>query len=227
MIRYKALVPISDLRRFEAKLRERESIVVEYVIPDVQYKQIQTDGESGVLAVLVPESPFLPHRVNIRNDHHFYIRAGGACSPLPLAIVEDMFSRRMSPRLEVFLRQTHFGESRRLRLCLRNSGKASARAPFVVISLPLEWGNTGYELDGNRPLASWLCTNTYLQETGRFMTWNDGNKYVIHPGQELELLNLQPDGYIGVNVPVEFKMKYFAYADGMAQQAGEAGITTT
>lgn len=219
------LVPISNLRHFEAKLRERESTLVEYVVPDVQYKAVPGKGGSGVLAMLVPQSPLLPHRVNLKTDHHFYIRAGGAFSPLPLSIVEDLFSRRASPKLELFLKQTQAGSIREVRLCLRNIGKASARFPFVVILLPQFLNPNGYELDGNARLTSWVHTRTYRGQGGRFMTWRDGNRHVVHPEQELELLDLStsPTQLAGT---MKFTIKYFAYAEAMAPQSGECEIAT-
>jgi len=219
------IVPISDLKRFEAKLRERESTLVEYVVPDVQYKPIPLAGESGVLAMFVPQSPLLPHRVNHKNDHHFYIRAGGVFSPLPLSIVEDLFSRRTSPILELFLKQTQGGSPRKICVCLRNRGKVTARFPFVVLKLPDYLSPTGWELDENTRLTSWISTRTYHGQSGKFVTWNDGNKFVIHPGQELEILNLSTLG-TQISGNMEFSIEYFLYADAMASKSGIESVKT-
>jgi hypothetical protein len=224
--RIQQLVPISDIVKFEAKLRDRESSLVEYVVPGVEYKSIVDRNGGGFLAVLIPQSPMVPHRVNRKSDHHFYIRAGGTFSPLPLTIVEDLFSRRASPALEVFLKQTTGGSVHIFRLCVRNTGKATARFPFIVISLPIVLAPSGYELDGNSRLTSWISTRQYKGKDGRFLLWNDGNRYAIHPDQELEVLELTtmhaPASVSGI---FTFTVEYFVYAEGMSPRKGICEIT--
>jgi hypothetical protein len=57
------------------------------------------------------------------------------------------------------------------------------------------------------------------------VTWNDGNKFVIHPGQELEILNLSTLG-TQISGNMEFSIEYFLYADAMASKSGIESVKT-
>jgi len=204
--------PIKDLRRFESALREYESRLVERLVPGVEYKQIETSPGEGMAAIYVPESPHLPHRS--LQDHKFYIRAGGTFSSIGVSLIEEMFSRRKKPMLEFLVKDN-------LTVVLANRGEASARHPYVVFRLPDLVGGTGYELDGNTRLTSWIHQYEYKSIKGRFLAFKGGGNLVIHPHAEVPLLELRGhQGPPGSAPTTSIEFEYHVYAEDMIPREG-------
>lgn len=211
-----SIAPITGLKVFESRLRELESRVVERSVPGVKYRAIRTSRDAGLLAILIPESPWLPHRS--RKDRHFYIRSGGAFTPLDLNLVEDLFFRRQRPKLEFFARRQSVD---RVILGLRNVGESSAKSPFLVVGLPAGLSEAGSELDGKSRLTSFVRVQQYLGRPGRFITFVKGHDLVIHPGSEVPLVRLLLSGS---RAQVR-RLEYYIYAEGMAVQHGTLDYT--
>lgn len=180
-----SIKPIQQLKRFESALREYESRAVERHVLGVEYKPIKTAGEDeGILAILIPESPHLPHRS--LKDKDFYLRAGGVFSPLPLTLIEDLLFRRVRPKLNI-----HFYAQERdlfnIVVILRNDGKVSARWPYITIRLPNAVEPPKYELDGT-VLHTWIVMEEFQGKVGAFLVFRNGANLIVHPGTEVPLL---------------------------------------
>ena len=155
------LKPIRELRRFESALREQESRVVERLVVGVQYKRLNTAPDEGLIAIYVPASDCPPHRSQI--DSKFYLRAGGTFSSMPISLIEDLFARRQRPALQFIVREASHQE---LIVALANHGRASARNPYVIFRIPQGVTQSGYELNGNTRLESWIQVYEYKGQKG-------------------------------------------------------------
>jgi hypothetical protein len=211
---------IHQLQKFESRIRELETRGIERLVEGIEYKSIPTKGDSGVLAVYIPQSKRPPHR-SLR-DYKFYMRAGGVFTSIDLKVIEELFHRRLTPKLKFFVRQEN---SQAIRLCLRNVGEATAKSPFVVFSMPNAIGPTGYEMDGNTRLVSCIQMSNYRGSAGRFMQWQDGANRVVHPDQELQIIELRCRA--GGNFPSgnRFQFEYYVYAEGMPPETGKYEFT--
>ena len=206
---------IHELRKFESRMRELESRGIERLVAGIEYKTITTGEDKGLLAILIPQSSRPPHR-SLR-DYKFYMRAGGTFSSLDLKVIEELFHRRMTPKLEFFVKQA---DSMTIVLCLRNGGEATAKSPFVVFSMPPSIQHTKYELDGNNRLTSCLPMSSYRGRAGRFMEWRDGMSFVVHPEQEVQIIALRrktPGQFTPGN---HFLFDYYVYAERMPPEVG-------
>lgn len=206
--------PIAEIGKFESRLRELETRVVERVVAGVEYKVIKTEVGSGLVAVYIPQSPWLPHRS--RKDNKFYLRAGGTFQPLDLNIVEDFFFRRSHrPKLELHYHTQDYS----IFLSLYNAGRATAKYPYVILELPRTLRDTGHEVDGNTPLSSFVRMSEYQGEKGRFYTFQAGSNFVIHPDASIPILQLIVDAK-NQNHPI----KYQIYAENMEPLEGILNI---
>ncbi|MDD5438006.1 MAG: ATP-binding protein [Patescibacteria group bacterium] len=205
--------PIKNMAKIESALREQESRLVERAVFGVEYKAIPMDGDQGLIAIFIPESARLPHRS--MKDRHFYIRAGGTFQALDLNIIEDLFSRRLRPKLEFILRPLGGNE---FMVCLANPGEVTAKDPHVVFRIPDHFNTTGYELDGNTRLHTWVQINDYKGQKGRFLAFQDGINRPVHPSSEIQLLQLRYD----LNKPSVpyFSIEYHLSAENMPQVDG-------
>lgn len=186
------LVPINDLRQFESSLRELESRIVERNIVGVEYASIETEPGKGLLVVYIPQSPSLPHRSLA--DHNFYIRAGGTFQPLDLPLIEDLFQRRLRPKLSFVAK--HLGD-RQIWIYLRNTGEGTAKNPYLVFNLPEGLGLSLWELDGNTRQASCVLMSSFKDFNGHFVAFKDGAVMPIHPQAEVPIARLDATGRVG------------------------------
>jgi hypothetical protein len=209
-----AITPITNVNKFESRLRELESRIVERPINGVEYRSILTSGEEGILAVYIPQSVWLPHRST--KDSKFYIRAGGTFQSIDLNLVEDLFfRRRFRPKLELSI---HVRDRNNIIISIVNSGQACAKNPYIIIKLPPTVGVSGYELDGNTHLTSFVRLNQYRGENGHFLSFAKGMNMVIHPDSEIPLLCLQT----GSSTTAPHCIQYFIYAEDIPVFNGES-----
>jgi hypothetical protein len=208
-----ALKPIKELRKFESALREHESRIVERIVTGVEYRCLPTGDDEGLLAVYVPESERPPHRSQV--DSKFYIRAGGVFSSMPVTIIEDLFARRQRPALELSIRENSNHE---FIVSLMNRGKTSAKHPYVVLGLGSEFSPTGFELNGNTRLESWVTILEYKGMKGRFVAFQAGHSLVVHPDSEVALLALRyapGERELRGRVTLTWSFNYYVYAENM------------
>ncbi len=208
-----ALKPIKELKKFESVLREHESRIVERIVAGVEYRRLPTGEDEGLLAVYVPESDRPPHRSQV--DSKFYIRAGGVFSSMPVSIIEDLFARRQRPALELCIRDDSGHD---FIVSLRNRGKNSAKHPYVVLGLTPDFSPTGYELNGNTRLESWVTVAEYKGIKGRFVAFQAGHSLVVHPDSEVALLKLRyasTERNLGGRMTTTWIFCYYIYAENM------------
>ena len=146
-------------------------------------------------------------------DSKFYIRAGGTFSAIGVSLIEDLFSRRQKPALELLIK-IHGG----ITVYLANRGQVSARHPYVVIRLPNSIATTGFEIDGNSYLRSWIRMSSYKNTEGHYWAFRDGSATVVHPHTEMPLLSLKHGQGQVPNESLEFV--YHIYAENMAPKEG-------
>lgn len=206
-----AICPITDVKKFEARIRELESRVVERLVPNVEYKRIETGNGNGILAIHMPESNRLPHRSLM--DHKFYMRAGGTFQPLDLNIIEDLFARRSAPDLELDAKAISDTD---IVIYIKSTGKASAKSPFLAFAMPDLFSLTGYELDGNTKLTSCRQVRGYKELEGRVVLYTAGAAEVVHPGSEIPFVKIR--GSFRMQSGYAFQMEYFIYAEHMAEK---------
>jgi len=209
-----AIVPISELKKFESGLREIESRVVERNIQGVEYKRLEAEPEKGLLAVYVPQSLTPPHRSLV--DRHFYIRAGGTFQPLDLPLIEDLFHRRRRPALSFLARNVGDG---RIWIYLKNIGEGTARDPFLVFELPGGLELSGWELDGNTKQTSCMLMTSFKEFRGYCVAFKAGFSTPVHPQAEVPIAELKLAGRISNDQTC--KVKYYIYADDMVPVEGE------
>lgn len=214
-----SIAEIQGLKAFESRMRELETRGVERLIEGIEYKAIEKKKDTGILAIFIPQSRRPPHR-SLR-DFKFYIRAGGTFSSLDLNIIEELFHRRSMPELDFCVR---YENSSHVRVILKNAGEASAKAPFMVFSMPEGFSPTGFELDGNTRLTSCIRAASYRNSAGRFIEWKDGPKFVIHPEQEIQIIELRhvPGTFVS---GAKSKFRYHLYSEGMERREGEFEFT--
>ena len=214
-----AIVPISELKKFESGLLEIESRVVERNIQGVEYKRLETEPEKGLLAVYIPQSLTPPHRSLV--DRHFYIRAGGTFQPLDLPLIEDLFQRRLHPALSFEAKVT---DGLNIYIYLQNTGEATAKNPYLVFQLPEGLSLSGHELDGNTRQTSCVRLSSFNKLPGKFIAFRNGNMTPIHPKSEVPLLSLLIIN--GQSVGRTFKFNHYIYADDMAPVVAEFVLMT-
>ena len=207
------IVPITDVQKFESRLRELESRVVERPINGVEYRSILTSEGEGIVAVYIPQSDWLPHRST--KDSKFYIRAGGTFQSIDLNLVEDLFfRRRLRPKLEL---SVNVREKDNITVSVINNGQGCAKNLYIVIKYPTTIRLSGFEIDGNTRLTSFVHINEYRGERGRFLSFRNGTNLVIHPDSEMPLLSLQR----GSNTKSSHTIQYYIYAEDMPMFMGE------
>lgn len=185
--RIERIVPINELAKFEADLREYETRAVERAITGLQYKAIKTDINEGILAVYVPQSDYGPHRSTV--DRHFYMRAGDSFKPMDLNMIEDLMFRRI--RTDIDVKIIYIKEYNDLYVAVENKSRVIAKNPYFVIKFPQEVRPTGFELDGNHPLRSWHHLEEFQGERGYFSEYADSTSLVVHPGTVRRLMSLR------------------------------------
>lgn len=213
-----AEVPISQLRRFASRMREMESRIVERLVTGVEYREIITAEEQGFLCIHVPASSALPHRS--LKDHKFYLRAGGTFNSIDLNLVEDLFSRRRKPDLELFAQAI---SSTQIQIGLRNTGEGTARNPFLILELHPGTELSNWELDGNRRMSSCIVIPRHRGRNGKFVSFKDGANHPVHPGSEVLLFEIRFNGTVAPGLVLPFN--YWIYADDMPAKAQEFVFT--
>ncbi|MBP7796388.1 MAG: ATP-binding protein [Elusimicrobiales bacterium] len=204
--------PINNLKNFEDKLRELETRKVERNVVGVEYKAIPIEEDKGLMAIYIPQSQNPPHRSLI--DYKFYIRAGNTFQSMDLSIVEDLFHRRLRPKLSF---KAVCVDSMFIDIRLYNDGEVTANNPYLVINmLSNSFTPTDYDF---YKISNCETLREYKGERGYFIAYKDGYKTPIHPKSEVTLFKLQ--GSTTLKSGDNFKFKYFIYADNMTPVEGE------
>jgi hypothetical protein len=125
-----SLKPIDGHAKFRAKLMDSILNATHPVADDIRIECIDsTTDESGYVRCLIPPSSKPPHRA-ILADHQYWKRVSTGHRRMEHYELEDVFGRRLRPRLKLFIEQLPRDCSDQLvdvRLFLLNEGRGVAR----------------------------------------------------------------------------------------------------
>ena len=133
------LKPITGHTKFRAKLMDSVLNATQPVADDVQISSIDSTDGSGYVKCLIPASTKPPHRA-ILAEHQYWKRVSTGHRRMEHYELEDVFGRRLRPRLKLFIEQAPREGSDPfvdVRLFLLNEGRGVARhAGFICKFLP-------------------------------------------------------------------------------------------
>jgi hypothetical protein len=126
---------IKNVQRFLERLDREAADLTEPPISGLDFFAIESPTESGagVVAILVPASDAVPHRV-LKGPNDYYIRIGTRTQPMSHQLLAEQFGRRPVPRLQVRLKIGGEGTMCRMHIGLRNWGRGVARQPAIHFS---------------------------------------------------------------------------------------------
>ncbi len=146
---------ISPLSLFLSKLNQYTGDAATPIVDGVQHRKIVDTNDRGFAVTLVPASDAGPHMAKLGVDRYMK-RSGSQFLKMEHFEVDDMFGRRKRPVLRLGWRNTaparqgngdiHF----RIVLGIENSGRGSAKAPFLTLRVEPPHRLSDYGLDGNR-----------------------------------------------------------------------------
>jgi hypothetical protein len=185
--------PIAPLSTFLSKLNEFTGEAANPLVDGVIHKGIESSADSGFAVTLVPASDSGPHMAKLGEDR-YYKRSGSRFAKMEHYEVADMFGRRQRPLLELSYRLNRrnidpgIGIVTQVTLALKNSGRGSAKAPFLDVTYPSE----DYYIDlakGIHGGRSGALVKPVPVTAGRrfFVGYAD---FVVHPGVGFDFAEL-------------------------------------
>lgn len=204
---------IQPLSLFLSRLNELTGDSVSPQVDGVKHKILETDNNGGFAVTFVPESDSGPHMAKL-GENRYYKRSGDSFYVMEHFDIEDMFGRRKKPNLALTIKVPN-KHNPSIIVCLKNTGRGSAKAPYLAFEIPHPWKLSPYGLDGNRsqgPLP-------YLKARGneRTVRFGANSNTVIHPDTELEIAVI----YLGIGKSLEdlpdegLDIKYEVTAENM------------
>lgn len=176
-------VPLTDAAAFRAELEAKTPELLTPPNSGVRSVVIRADDTSsaGFVATLVVASDRPPHRSNVAKRREYYKRSGSTFYPMEHFDLEDMFGRRMAPRLAlrggIHDAIPRFNPSASSQVCtiryaigLENVGRRIAQYPFLT-----------FDFTGNYSRAQ-LPTLWLPYVPGSDWRHVGGADHVIHPG---------------------------------------------
>jgi hypothetical protein len=183
-----ALQPIDKVHLLVSRLNSLTGEAVDPTVAGVQHRAVEKSPNVGFVISLIPESDTGPHMAKLGDDR-FYKRVGDSFYRMEHYDVADMFGRRRRPKLELFYRVIGTGSNAEVHLGLRNSGRATARAPYFAFACTPPLARSSYGLDGN--MTEGL---KFLRFASTDFPWKYGGgmDFAIHPhmGHEVACINL-------------------------------------
>jgi hypothetical protein len=145
---------IELLSLFISKLNQYTGDAATPVVDGVVHRRVVIGEDRGFAVTLVPASDSGPHMAKLGVDRYFK-RSGSQFLRMEHFEVEDLFGRRKRPVLKPWWRAVV--RSRRgdgdidyqVVLGIENSGRGSARAPFLSVRIEAPYQLGEYGLDGN------------------------------------------------------------------------------
>lgn len=198
---------IDRLGRFITRLNELTGEATKPSIDGVRHKPILDGNDRGFAVTLVPESESGPYMAKLGEDR-YYKRSGDAFYRMEHYDLEDMFGRRKKPKLDLTARVVGRGARTSIILGIENTGRGTARAPYLAFNVTAPFGPSMFGLDGN--------TNDGLPKLhfGQRLKYRYGasGDFVIHSNtiHEVTALNLgmnaPPDAIPDDDIVVEFEI---------------------
>lgn len=226
--------PIQEIQGFVSQVTELASQVTDPIAQGIQSHWIPADNDpsAGFGLIHIPESTLPPHRVVLKQEGlqgNYYIRSGSSFVVASHTQLEDMFGRRPKPTLDLSLRlnpggsaggRQHFD----LVLGIQNSGRASARAPFLSVKVMTPYTISEYGIDGNRNFGLDPIARSHGSDE---IGYGSSSTSVIHPGVTLDV------AAVSLKIPFEAKpseissveIKYRIAAENSQLVEGEREFT--
>lgn len=127
---------VEDASLLVQKLNEHTGQCVSPIVEGVRHEAILTGVENrGFVKTFIPESDSGPHMALLgRDKHRYFKRSGDSSYPMEHYDITDMFGKRKRPVLNMTYSLHNFtSKSKRIRFILENSGRGTAKSPFVAI----------------------------------------------------------------------------------------------
>ena len=212
---------IKNVPLFISKLNEFTGIAVNPIVEGVLHKSILINEKDGFAITLIPESDSAPHMAKFSEDR-YYKRSGDSFYKMEHYDLEDMFGRRKKPSFELITEVIELRTGSRERgvvimIRLMNSGRGTAKAPYLEIKTPFKcsWAEYGYDGNGRTGLDQIIYhTSASIVKFG-----SDANT-VIHPSISIPISRLIY-GYDENNIREEIhdiEVHYKAIAEGISLQ---------
>ena len=205
------LNPITPYQLLVARLNELTGMGVVPIVEGVQHKGIEIDGEHGLAVTFIPESISGPHMA-LLGENRYYKRSGDSFRQMEHFDIEDMFGRRKKPKLELICETRVRGSEFRAKISIKNSGKGSAKAPYLAFAVNPPFAQDPYGLDGNHNFGMKKLrqsTTTYPYQFG------EDNTFVIHPGISHDVTQIWISRSYQGEIDQELVIKYILTAEDM------------
>jgi hypothetical protein len=205
-----AIVPIDPIGPFVSRLKELGDVAVAPALVGVEHRTIPLHGSGGCAVTLVPQSDGGPHMAKLGEDR-YYQRVGDKFLKMEHYAIADMFGRRRRPVLEVDVRRRDDGRNV---VSIRNTGRGTARGPYLKLRLPstLRRAQAGIDGNGNEGLPR-LVGSASDSQGPEFA----GNAMVlIHPNQRFEIaaVEVRERSEAGHEISYQLAAEDFPLVDG-------------
>lgn len=202
--------PIHRIARLISRLNELTGDAVSPIVDGVQHRALATDNDKGFAVSLIPESASGPHMAKLGEDRYFK-RSGDSFYRMEHYDIADMFGRRPQPELKLegtirgldvrgFTRQASIS----LSLILSNSGRGSAKAPFLSITLP--HGCEFHRHDFNGQLYQHGLSLHPQDLTRGDLTFGSQASIVLHPETQFYITTLSVSPTYEGDLTIPYKL---------------------
>jgi len=204
---------IVNVHLFISKLNEFTGTAVNPIVDGVLHKPILVNEKNGFAVTFIPESDSGPHMAKFSEDR-YYKRSGDSFYKMEHFDLEDMFGRRRKPNLELVANVLQISSSTLepgivIMINLLNTGRGTAKAPFLEIKTPIDckWSQYGFDGNGNTGLEK-----ISYYTTAPIVKFGSNANTVIHPGISFPisklLLSYNPNNLSDAskNIVIEYKV---------------------
>jgi Putative DNA-binding domain len=205
--------PITDPEKFRARLQDWVLSATQPPVDGVVLSVIRASDTGGFVKCQIPASDRLPH---MAKDSRYYRRTSNGRRRVEHFEVEDMFARRRGPQLELTV--TPRANGMELVVGLKNTGRGSARAPYLALACQPPFRRSPFGLDGNRSEG----LPKLPTETPSY-PWHYGAHadFVIHPGASLHVAVLTRENNVTPLAVDGVRIAYAIASEGISQIEGQ------
>lgn len=208
--------PIPNLSLFLSKITSLTGEVIDPIVDGVIHKKIIESNDSGYAASLIPMSYSGPHMAK-GGDDRYYKRSGDSFYRMEHFDLEDMFGRRKKPvlTLDHKISFTHQSKNDHFITCtlmillsISNSGRGSAKAPYLSIKYNDPFSVYRYGIDGNGSLG---LPQLAKARGSDHISYGSSSDFVIHPSTSLDITSLATKVTIsesGISIKNDLEIDY-------------------
>jgi len=217
--------PIIDLALFVSTINKLTGDSTDPIVEGIIHKQIEEGKNKGYVITLIPESIFGPHMAKLGEDR-YYKRSGDSFYKMEHYDIEDMFGRRMKPHLTLTTKLRNQGQRTSIIIGLQNTGRGTAKAPYIAFDSPEPFilSPYGYDGNGNEGLPRLSPGSDELKHR-----YGANSDFVIHPGTSIDVASL----YLGhastkrKNPPPSVEINYEVAAEGLRLTRSKVNVDLT